>query len=78
MTQFSFENPTSPAARAWLQAAAEYLNRSAPDEQRKWLAAWLPYLRDKPFSRNMTAFEKSLVIITLEKWADEITEAEAA
>lgn len=78
MTSFTFSPPSSPVARAWLQALADFLRDASPTEQRHWLANWLTFMREAPLSGTITASSRALVIVTLERWQSEISERHAA
>lgn len=72
---FTFEPLQSQKANNWLRRRAEHLATLNPSGQRVFLKSCIALARQLPLSTEETAFDKSAVIITVERWLDEVREA---
>lgn len=72
---FSFTPPRSDKARLYLERCVEHVATLNPVGQRTFLASRLEQARDFPVSVDVSAFDKSLVLITLQSWLDQTQEA---
>jgi len=68
---FTFTPPASRKAANFLERSAKHL-RSLPAHERKtWFEHWTPKVADMPLGDGVTAADKSLVILTVDRWAAE-------
>lgn len=66
--QFDFQPTASADANGFLQRAADHLKTLSPPQRRDWFADWIPVMQRAKITPGMTAFDKSQVILTLERW----------
>lgn len=76
-TPFTFEPPASEKATAFLKARAEHLRTLNPSGQRVFIKTELAFARKLPLSVEENALVKLGVIITLQRWLDEVCEVAA-
>lgn len=72
---FSFDPPSSEKARGFLERCASHLATLSPEAREKWFKEWIPAAKRLPLDREVSAFDKSLVITTLMGWQDAAREA---
>ena len=73
--QFTFTPPASSKAAAFLERCAAHLATLSPEAREKWFRDWIPTAALLPLDREVSAFDKSHVIMTLMRWQDEAREA---
>ena len=72
---FTFDPTSSEKANAFLKARAKHLATLKPSAQVVFLKSSLLLARQLPISADVSAVARSHVIITLQRWLDEVTEA---
>ncbi len=69
--QFTFTPPNGAMARDFLERSSKHLETLMPAARDAWFRDWIPTMRRAPVSKKVSAFDKSLVVITLQRWADQ-------
>jgi hypothetical protein len=67
---YLFTPTTSEAANDFLRRAAQHLATLASGQREEWFELFIPTIKAWPLSRQVNAFEKSLVIATLQRWSN--------
>lgn len=75
METFHFDPIGSEKASAFLAKRADHLRTLNPAGRVVFLKSSLALARQLPLSVEENAFVKSSVLITLQRWLDEVTEA---
>lgn len=71
MQQFTFTPPNGAVARDFLERSAKHLETLTPAARDAWFREWIPAMQRAPIGKDVSAFDKSLVVITLHRWADQ-------
>lgn len=71
---FTFTPPNGAKARDFLERASLHLEKLTPAARERWFRDWIPAMRRAQNADGFSAFDQSLVVITLQNWRDQ-TEA---
>lgn len=72
---FRFDPTSSDKANAFLKARAEHLKTLSPSGRAVFIKSALVSARQLPLSSTENAFVKAEVILTLQRWLDDVREA---
>lgn len=72
---FTFSPPESDTARRFLEDRANHAATLPPHAQLRFLKWNLDMARNLPIGADVSALDKSNVVITLQRWLDEVREA---
>lgn len=75
---FEFTPPANAKARQFLQKRADHLRTLSPAGQIVFLKSAIGLANQAPVNARTTAFDKSLVLITLRTWLEQVREWEGA
>lgn len=66
--KFSYAAPSSLTARSFLRRSAAHLSKLPRDQQLRWLNLYLDAIPEWPLTQEVSAFDKSMVVVTLAGW----------
>lgn len=75
MTAFTYTEPAGATAATYLERRAKHLATLNPIGQRVFLKSSVEAARKFPLGDGVSAFDKSMVLTTLQRWLDEVKEA---
>lgn len=69
--QFTFTPTGAKGLDDFLARSAHHLSTLSATGRTGWFASWLPAVRGWTLQGELDAFTKSLVLMTMDRWADE-------